>query len=182
EALYADAQKAIADEDYDEAQNLASSIREEYPFSPVATDAELLSADVMYAREDYEEAAAAFRAFEENHPAHARVAYAIYRRGLSYHKLLESSDRDQTPTRMMVEVMARLARAYPESEYASDASQKAREGRNLLASHELGVAEYYVRKEKPDSARQRLEGLLKDFPDSDFAPEAQRLLSTLPAK
>lgn len=182
EALYGDAVKALANDNFDDAEKMVAMIKEEYPFSPFAVEGELLGADVRFARENYEEAAAAYRAFEENHPAHAKVSYAIYRRGLCYHKLLESPDRDPSPARMLVEVLGRLVRAYPESEYAKDAVEKIKEGRNLLARHELGVADFYARKDKPEAARERLELLLRDYPDSESAPEAQKLLSTLPAK
>ncbi|TAL15561.1 outer membrane protein assembly factor BamD [bacterium] len=182
EALFNQAKNAVEHENFEEADELIMTMREEYPFSPLAIEAELLSADVLYLRENFAESAASYRAFEENHPAHARVPYAIYKRGLSYYGQLETEGRDQTPAKTMVELFTRLISAYPSSEYAADAGEKTKEGKELLAGHELYVARFYLRKEEYKAALGRVTNVLRDYHDSKAAGEASRMADEIRAR
>jgi outer membrane protein assembly factor BamD len=181
EALFNQAKNAVEHENFDEADEFIMMMREEYPFSPLAIEAELLSADVLYLRENFAESAASYRAFEENHPSHAKVPYAIYKRGLSYYGQLETEDRDQTPAKTMVELLKRLVSAYPSSEYVVDAQAKIAEGKELLAGHELYVARFYLRKEEYKAALGRVMNVLKEFHDSKAAAEASRMADEIRA-
>jgi outer membrane protein assembly factor BamD len=182
EALFTQAKEAVEKDSFDEADELIMTMREEYPFSPLAIEAELLSADVLFKREKFIEAAAAYRAFEENHPAHAKVPYAIYKRALSYYGQLESVDRDQTPAKTMTDLFKRLLSAYPNSEYAKDAGEKIKEGMELLAGHELYVARFYFRKDEYRAALGRVKIILGDYHDTKVAGEASVLADEIRAK
>ena len=179
--LYRLAQDAVEDKDYEDAESLINQIRDEFPFSKYAMEAELLSADMAYKRENWEEAAAAYRSFEELHPTHPKIPYVIYRRGLAYLELSLPPDRDQTGTRNAVEALQKLLFAHPKSEYAADASARLTELRDRLAAHELYVAQYYARKDKYDAALKRLQGLVQNYPDSRYRDEALELALKLEA-
>lgn len=182
ETLFARAQTAVTERNYDEATKALDRIRDEFPFSKHAVDAELLRADLAYKQEKFQEAAAAYRAFEETHPTHPKASYAVYRRGLSQMRLSLPEDQDQTATRAALEAFQKLLQAYPGGEYEKEAREKIAEARGRLAAHELYVARYYVRKEKFDAALGRLTLLLRDYPDTPSKEEAQRLIATLTAK
>ncbi len=173
--LFKLAQRAVEKYRYEEAQELIDRIRDEFPFSPFAAEAELLEADMAYKKGAYEEAAAAYRSFEELHPTHPKVPYAMYRRGLAYLELSRPPDRDQTPTRQALEAFQKLLHAYPDSEYAGEARRHVRELRRRLAEHEMYVARYYVRKKKYRAALGRLQTLVTEYPDSPLRDEALRM-------
>jgi outer membrane protein assembly factor BamD len=109
------------------------------------------------------------------------VSWAEYRRGLAYLKLAHRADRDQTATRQAAEAFQRLLGAHPTSEYAEDARKRLGEVRASLASHELYVARYYVRKKKYDAALDRLRGLVATYPDSPAGQEATKLAAEVEA-
>lgn len=182
EELYRQAQDAVEEHDYEGAQALLDQVRDEYPFSRYAAEAELLSADMAFRQEKYEEAAAAYRSFEELHPTHAKAVYALYRRGLSYAEVSLPADRDQTATRNAVEAFQKLLYAHPESEHAVDARDRLTELRGRLAAHELNVARYYIRKKSYDAALQRLRTLVQEYPDAPQRDEALQLALELQPK
>lgn len=173
--LYQRALDAMADEDWREAREILEKIQDDHPFSRYAVEAELLEADLAYDQKQYQEAAAAYRSFEELHPTHPKVSYALFRRGMSYMKMSMSKDRDQTATRNAVEAFEKLLYAYPESDYAATGSDELTEARARLAAHELYVARYYVRRHKVEAAIERLQYLVQRYPDSPSTDEALKL-------
>lgn len=175
EELYRLAQAAVEDRDFDDARKLLDQIRDQYPFSRYAADAELLGADASFDEKKYEEAAAAYRSFGELHPTHPKAPYAMYRRGLSYEEITHPADRDQTATRDAVEAFQKLLYANPDSEYAPEARKQLTELRERLAAHELYVAKYYIRRKQTAAALQRLQRLVQDYPEAPQRDEALRL-------
>lgn len=175
EDLFRMAQEAAEDRDLPEAQKLLDQIRDEYPFSRFAAEAELLSADMAYGDKRYEEAAAAYRSFEELHPTHPKVPYALYRRGMAYLEISHPPDRDQSATRDAAEAFQKLLFAHPDSEYAPEARRLLDEMRSRLAAHELYVARYYLRRDQYSAALSRLQTLVQDYPDAPERDDALQL-------
>lgn len=180
--LFRLAKEAVEDSEYEKAQSLINQLRDDFPFSKFAMEGELLSADMAYRRSNYEEAAAAYRSFEELHPTHPKVPYAMYRRGLSYLELSRPADRDQTATKSGAEALQKLLYAHPKCEYAPDAKARLAEARDRLAAHELHVARYYARKAKHEAALKRLQGLIQTYPESQYRDEALELALMLEAE
>lgn len=176
------ARQALEDENFDEAKTLVDRIRDEFPFSRYATDAELLAADAAFEGAQYEEAAAAYRSFEELHPTNEKIPYAVYRRGAAYDRLSLPEDRDQTATRRAVEAFTKLLNAFPESEFATEARGRLGELRSRLAAHELYVARYYLRKKQPSAALQRLRAAVQEFPETPEGAAALKLALELQTK
>lgn len=182
EELYRRAVEDFEDKDFPEAAKWAQQLREEYPFSPLASEAELLEADIYFARKDYLSAAAAYQAFEELHPTHKRVDYAMLRRGLAYAEDIPDVDRDQTPSRNAAIVFARLLANYPDSEHAPEVREKLTHARNQLAGHEIYVARYYIRKDEDRAAMTRLQVVVQEFSDTSYGPEAMKMALELQAR
>ncbi|WP_025322588.1 outer membrane protein assembly factor BamD [Deferrisoma camini] len=173
--LYAMAQRAVEKYRYEEAQKLIDRIRDDHPFSKFATEAELLEADMLFRQEKFEEAAAAYRGFEELHPTYPKLDYVIFRRGLCYYNLSQPPDRDQEPTHRALEAFQKLLYARPKSQYAAEAQEKVKELRQRLAEHEMYVARYYLRKKRYSAALGRLQELVRSYPDSPLRDQALAL-------
>jgi outer membrane protein assembly factor BamD len=176
EDMYAEAGKAFEDHSYKEAGETLAKLRERHPFSPLAVDAELLQADIEFASENYEAAAAAYSTFEELHPFHKNVDHAIFRRAECYYQRIDAEDRDQTPAHSALETYRRLLSARPDSTYAAQAKARVAEVREELAAHELYVARFYFRRGKYDSALERLKGLSRDYPETKANAEGAALI------
>ncbi|MDF1555848.1 MAG: outer membrane protein assembly factor BamD, partial [Deferrisomatales bacterium] len=173
--LYAMAQTAGADNDYEEAQTILDRIRDDHPFSRFAVEAELLAADLKFQAKKFEEAAALYRSFEQLHPTHPQVAYTIYRRGLAYWNLSSPAGRDQADTRSAAEAFQKLLYGYADSEYTAPGRELLAQVRSRLAAHEIHVGRYYLRRERYAAALGRMEGVVKEFPDTPEQAEAQQL-------
>jgi outer membrane protein assembly factor BamD len=81
-------------------------------------------------------------------------------------------EQDQEAAKKAMEAFKKLVREYPESRYAADALAKIEISRGRLAQKELWVAAYYLGQGNPAAARQRLEGLIRDYPRTLVIPEA----------
>jgi outer membrane protein assembly factor BamD len=182
--LLTEAQTHLASHDFDLALKSADRLREEYPFSPEALEGELLAADVEYTRGSGEFAVAAesYRAFADNHPTHPKADYAMYRRGVCHFEMMLSEDRDQTSTQNALSAFEKLIGAYPKSTYVADARVRIGTCRERLAAHELYVARYYLRKDKPRAAQARLAALLQQYPDAPQRDAALKLSLEIQAK
>ncbi|PLX41896.1 MAG: hypothetical protein C0608_03915 [Deltaproteobacteria bacterium] len=176
DSLYQQILIEIEDEDYTDAEVLIAALKSEYPFSPQAVEVELFRADIEFEKEEFELSAASYRRFFEMHPAHEKLPYALYKRALSYRAMMDSEDRDQLPTRQMVETAKMLLAAYPQSEYADEAEKMVSEGRKSLALHELYVAEYYFNRDEYGASAGRARIVIEQYGDTGLAERARGIL------
>ncbi len=166
---------------YSEAIKSFTALLLEHPFSPQAPLAELKLADAYYYDEQYEEAKTHYREFESKHPTNEAIPYVLFQYGMCDYARADRIDRDPDSMAQAIKSFTRLLNAYPNSAYAPEATNKIKEAREFLANHEYLVAVFYVRSEKYEAAKQRLQYLLSTYPESDLAPKAKELLAKLEA-
>ena len=90
------------------------------------------------------------------HPRHPNVDYAFYMKGLAaydiepgfFSRFIPSDDtkRDISHIQIAFGEFSQLLSRYPDSAYAPDARQRMIHMRNMLARHEIHVANYYFRR------------------------------------
>lgn len=177
ERMFDKASKSLSKGYNDDAIVEFEKLRNSFPFSRFAVEAELKIADALYKKKEYGEAADAYRTFAKLHPKHEKVDYASYRVGLAlYQEAPRSIDRDQSSTEKALEEFRAFITTYPDSKYADDAAKKVGEGRDRLAGKELYVGRYYVKHKKWRAAKSRLESVVERYPDSSSVAEATFLL------
>ncbi len=154
-------------------------IKDRYPFSPLATLAELRLADCKFHQDLFEEAIPLYVDFEKMHPTNESIAYVIFQEGSCYYHLMCPPDRDQTSTRKMIETYQRLLARFPDSPYAYEARKRIQKGLNTLAMHEIVVARWYLRVKQYPQAKMRLQTVLDSYPDTNAAKIAHRLIKKL---
>ncbi|MGB9713237.1 MAG: outer membrane protein assembly factor BamD [Dissulfurimicrobium sp.] len=164
---------------YSTAAEQFQKIKDQFPFSPYATLAELHLADCKFYEGEYEEAVTLYEEFEKLHPNNEVVPYVIYQEGRCYHRLMSTADRDQTDTRKLIETYDRLLKRFPNSPYSFEAKRRIKEARQMLAEHELVVARWYIRTGQYPQARARLQNVLDLYPDTPASISAQKLLSKI---
>ncbi len=178
------AMRAYEDGDCLTAEPLLSRIRSEYPYSRFAALAELRLADCHGQQNRYIQAIRAYRSFVRARPAHPEVPYAYFKIAESYYKQIPSSfflsppshQRDQTSTREARTALQRFINDYPESERVNDARDMLTQATDLLATHELYVADFYLKRDVPGAAVERLRTLRSQYPDSGVVPQAILML------
>lgn len=157
---------------YDDAIASWEKVRDTFYSPELSMLAELKIAEAYYISKRYEEAAIAFQDFLKQHPNDSRAATILYRMGLSYYQQILSPDRDQTSTKNALHSFQELARRFPNDPQAQEAGYLAQRCRTRLAEHEVYVGKFYLKRKQYQPAIDRLEGILKTFPDYYYRDEA----------
>ncbi|HLB59704.1 MAG TPA: outer membrane protein assembly factor BamD [Bdellovibrionota bacterium] len=152
-------------------------VKNKFPFTTYAVDAELEIANTYYLQTEYTQAIAAYQSFKELHPQHSQLAFVTYIIGDSYFLAAPGSvDRDLTPIKQGIQVFEDLIRRYPRSEYIKEAKEKIKFGRGLLAEREIYIGSFNYKKSFYKAAAFRFQNVLDRFSDAGHDAEAAYLL------
>lgn len=150
-----------------------TDVKNKFPYSSYATEAELAIADVHFKNEDYPEAQITYQNFRELHPKHAKIDYVIFRTGLSYFlQLPETIDRDITLANDAIYSFNELIKKFPNSQYVTETKDYRQKAFIMLNEKELYVADYYFKQKLYDSATLRYINSYKKFPDFGLQPRS----------
>ncbi|GHD23227.1 outer membrane protein assembly factor BamD [Halioglobus japonicus] len=154
--IYEQAQRYLRASNWDLAVRSLQTLESRYPFGRYAEQAQL---EIIYAHyQGYEQEAAVEAAdrFIRLHPQHPNVDYAYYMKGLAAYSANEdllsrflptdAAERDVSSAKESFAEFAQLVSRFPDSPYAADAKARMVHLRNLLARHEILVANYYFRR------------------------------------
>ena len=94
--IYENGNDAMRAGEYAKAAQSYARIKDDYPFSPYAIEAELSLADAYFLNKKYREAAEAYRDFETLHPRHSAIPYVLYQLGMSLKNSYRSVDQAST--------------------------------------------------------------------------------------
>ncbi|OGT62674.1 MAG: hypothetical protein A3E85_00285 [Gammaproteobacteria bacterium RIFCSPHIGHO2_12_FULL_45_12] len=153
--IYQKGKTALQDKNFSEAIKRFEALDVQYPFGVETEQAQYYLIYAYYMKEDYVLSASAAERFIRLHPANPHVDYAYYLRALSeYYQnmgILErmfSADlatRDLTQIEKSYRDFSLLVARFPNSAYRPAAHQYMIYLRNILANHELEVAQFYYR-------------------------------------
>ena len=184
--LYMEARAALDQGNFDQAVGYYESLEARFPFSRFAQQAQLEVAYAYYRADEPDMALAAADRFIQINPRHPYVDYAYYLKGLVNAKRHQGfvdrwfprdpRERDPEPLRQAFEDFGNLVRNFPDSQYADDARQRMIYLRNMLAGHELYVAEFYMRRGAWLAAAQRGRTVLERYPKSDATLDALEIM------
>ncbi len=163
--LYVEGVNALKGKHYEDAIAKFSSVRENFPFDPIALVASVKLGDAQFEKKDYILASGTYEDFFKAHPEDENIPYVLYKLGECYDKLSLSIDRDQSYTLKGIDRLTYLKNRYPASVHAKDADGKLRAMNQRLADREMYVGEFYYRTAKYNACIMRLEYVLKKFPD-----------------
>jgi outer membrane protein assembly factor BamD len=181
--LYTQGEQEMGRKRYLEAREAFRKIAERHPNSAWAPRARFLIGEAYYREAEFDKAIKEFETFLSFYPRHEIADLVQFRLAMSYYDQMKPVEQDQGLTVKAMDQFKKLVREYPDSRYASDALAKIDICRGRLAQKELWVAAYYLENENnPTAARQRLEGVLKDYPRSLIVPEALYRLADINAR
>ena len=154
--IYEDAQRYLRGDNYDMAVKSLELLESRYPFGKYAEQAQLELIYAHYNAYEHEAAVEAADRFIRLHPQHPSVDYAYYMKGLAAYTVNEDifarfvptdqAQRDTSQAKEAFGEFAQLVSRFPNSPYAADAEARMLALRNLLARHEIMVANYYLRR------------------------------------
>lgn len=150
-----------------------NEVKNKFPYSKLAIEAEMAAADVSFREELYAEAQVAYQLFRELHPKHPETPFIIFRLALSsYHQIPESIDRDLSISKTAIENFNELINQFPDSKFVAEAKEKRLECLKKLAEKELYIANFYLKKKQWQSALTRIEGLLSQHQGLGYEEKA----------
>ncbi len=181
-SMYEDADQDIGNDRYLLALDKLRVIKSKFSYSTYGALAQLRIADVYFLQESFPEAASAYETFVELYPKNLKAAYALFRAGESYFKDIPANTaRDLRSADSTISTFNQYLKKFPGGEYTKQAIDMKTQAYNKLAEKEYQVGEFYVRREKPDSAKIRFQKIIDQFPDSSWAPKAKEALDKLPS-
>jgi outer membrane protein assembly factor BamD len=182
EKLYREAKEALDGGQYDLAIKRYETLESRFPYGRYSQQGQLEIAYAYYKQNEQASAVAAAERFIKLHPNHANVDYAQYLKGLVYFNedlgLLgkvsrqDRTERDPKSARDSFDAFKELVQRFPESKYTPDALARMKYLVNALASHEVHVARYYMKRGAYIAAANRAQYALKNYPQAPAQEEA----------
>jgi outer membrane protein assembly factor BamD len=186
--LYSEAKGAMADSNWATAVKYFEKLEARYPFGRYAQQAQLDSAYAYYRDGEPAQAIAACDRFIKLHPSHPAVDYAYYLKGVVNFYEDQStfarwanqdpSERDPRSARDSFAAFKELVTRFPQSKYAPDATARMKFLVNALASHEVHVAAWYMKRSAYVAAANRASYAVKTYPDAPANEEALAILAS----
>ena len=180
--LYSEAKDNLNDGNYERAIQLFETLEARYPFGRYAQQAQLEVAYAYYKDNEPISAVAAADRFIKLHPNHPNVDYAYYLKGLANFNddlgILgrwvdqDLSERDPRAAREAFQAFKELVTRFPESKYTPDATARMKYLVNALASNEVHVAKYYLKRQAYVAAVNRAKEVVKTYPEAPATEEA----------
>jgi outer membrane protein assembly factor BamD len=140
------------------------------PNSATGREGLLLAADAYFmagGSENMIKAEARYRDFVNRFPTSEHAAYAQFQIGLSLSRRIVKPDRDQSVSKQAVSALEDVERFYPTSTYAAQAKEEIERVSSHLAEHDYIIGRFYQRYGIPNSAIERYQFLLENYPDYD---------------
>ena len=156
----------------DDAAALFLEVERLHPYSEWARRALIMATYAYHQDRDYENSRATAQRFLDFYPADEDAAYAQYLLALSYYDQIDQVGRDQGLTYQALQALRVVIERYPDSEYAASAILKFDLAFDHLASKEMEIGRYYLRRENYTAAINRFRVVVEQFQTTSHTPEA----------
>lgn len=180
--LYSEAKQAMSDNAYDKAIKYFEKLESRYPYGRFAQQAQIDIAYSYWKSNEPVSAIAACDRFIKLHPNHPNVDYVYYLRGLvNFNEDLgimglvsqqDMTERDPKGARESFDSFRDLVTRFPDSKYTPDAILRMKYLVNALASLEVHVARYYMKRGAYLAAVNRAQFAVKSYPEAPAIEEA----------
>src|SRR5918912_1164420 len=184
--LYGEAKDAQANRDWQKAIKYLEKLEARYPYGRYAQQAQLEVAYAYWKDGERASAIAASDRFIKLYPNHPNVDYAWYLKGLinfnelqgvlSWLTTPDMSDRDPKASREAFLAFKEVVTRFPDSAYAADSAERMRFLVNALASNEVHVARYYMKRGAFVAAANRAKYAIKNYPQAPAVQDAMALI------
>lgn len=190
--LYSEAKEQLDEGNYERAIKLFETLEARYPYGRYAQQAQIEVAYAYYKDQEPISAIAAADRFIKLYPNHPNVDYAYYLKGLvnfnddpgilgrlsmfGIRAEQDMAERDPRAARESFAAFKELATRYPDSKYTPDAIARMKYLVNALASHEIHVAKYYLKRKAWVAAANRAKQVLQNYPEAPALEEALAVL------
>tara|TARA_B100000674_G_scaffold418631_1_gene369149 strand:- start:212 stop:1048 length:837 start_codon:yes stop_codon:yes gene_type:complete len=150
-----------------------------YPQSEWAPKSVLLAAYSFYSQNYYDEALSELDRFFKKYPKHPNTDYAHFLYAMCYYENIVDEKKDLEPLLISKKRFELIIQNYPSTDFAQDAKFKIDLINDILASKEIYLGKYYLKKKKWSAAINRFKNILEFYSTTIYIEEAlHRLVET----
>ena len=150
-----------------------------YPQSEWAPKSVLLAAYAFYSQNYYDRAMEELERFIRKYPKHQNIDYAYFLLAMCYYENIVDEKKDLEPLLFSKKKFEYVVKNYPETDFAQDAKFKIQLIQDVLASKEMYIGKYYLKKKKWVAAINRFKTVLSEYETTVYVEEAlHRLVET----
>jgi outer membrane protein assembly factor BamD len=181
--IYQNAKESMLNRNFSQAIKSYEALEVLYPFNRYAEKSQIELMYTYYKDGDAPSAKAAAERFIHLYPNSERIDYAYYMRAMAdmdqdrgwylRYVSIDLSLRDPGTMHLAYQEFAEMIRRFPDSRYVPDARQRMIYLRNLFASYELHIADYYFRRKAYVAAANRANEIIQRY---QGAPEVKKAL------
>ena len=164
-ALFSEGDVLIAAKKFNEAELL-------YPQSEWAPKSALMAAYSYYSQDYYGDAIFELERFIKTYSFDKRIPYAHFLMAICYYEKVVDEKKDLDPLLKAQEKFQFIIKNYPETDFALDAKFKLDLIYDILASKEMYLGRYYIKKEKWVAAINRFKKVVNDYETTIYVEEA----------
>jgi len=186
--LYAEAKDEMSAGNWAQAITLLQKLESRYPFGRYAQQAQIDTAYAHWKEGENGLALATIERFLKLYPNHEFADYVLYLRGLINFNDRSSlfirvtgedmAERDPKAARDAFDSFKELLERYPNSKYAEDAASRLTFLINTLASNDVHVARFYMRRGATLAAVNRAQAVVKQYQEAPAIEEALAIMMT----
>ena len=184
--LYDQAQLRLKNGSYSTAIRSLEALESRFPFGRYAEQAQAELIYAYYMNAQFEASQSAAERFINLHPRHTHSGYAYYMKGLAsftddsglFSRYFQSdlAKREVFMAQQSFDELSDFIARYPDSKYVPHAKQRMIYLRNLLAQHEVYVADFYMKRGAYLAAIGRAKYVIEHLPNTPQTPYALSIL------
>ena len=150
-----------------------------YPQSEWASKSILMSAYAFYSQNYYERSIFELERFISKYPKHKNIDYAYFLLAMNHYENIIDEKKDLEPLLLSKEKFEYIVENFPETDFAQDSIYKLALIQDVLASKEMHIGKYYLKRKKWIAAINRFKTVLSDYETTVYVEEAlHRLVET----
>ncbi len=174
ELLYNTGYQRLEQRRWADAIDYFQEVERQHPYSEWSRRAILMQIYAHYQNGAYEDSISAADRFIQLFPGSPSAAYAFYMRATCHFEQIVDVGRDQGRAEQALVALRDVARRYPGSSYATDATVKIDLVNDQLAGKEMAIGRYYQRANQPLAAIGRYRAVIDNeaFQRTSHTPEA----------
>ena len=169
--IFIKGQSFLKSNDYKKAAIEFDKIYLNYPFSSLASRAEIMTAYSLFQANQINEAIGKLEEFIEINPTGKHTQYAQYLLAMSYYVQIPDPGRDPMLSKKALKYFKIITTKFPNTVYAKDAKFKINFIKNSLAQNELLIGMFYLKNNSPASSIKRFQAIIKNYQTTSVIPE-----------
>ncbi len=150
-----------------------------YPQSAWASKSILMAAYAFYSQNYYDKSILELERFISKYPKHKNIDYAYFLLAMNYYETIVDEKKDLEPLLLSKEKFEYIIQNFPDTDFAQDSKYKLGLIQDVLASKEMHIGKYYLKRKKWVAAINRFKTVISDYETTVYVEEAlHRLVET----